>query len=134
MKKNKQISWSSLLEWDDDTLHELRCIGYAYLKQGKYETAKIFFEGLLALGSTEVYDKQTLGAIHLQKGNGKKALEYLEEALEIDPSHEATCLNHLKALFMCGQNARGIALSKQLTKTAHASVANQASALLMAYS
>lgn len=134
MKKNKQISWSSLLEWDNDTLHELRCIGYAYLRQGKYEIAEIFFEGLIALGSTEIYDKQTLGAIYLQRGNGAKALEYLEKALEEDPSHELTSLNHLKALFMCGHNARGIALSKQLTKTAHASVANQASALLMAYS
>ncbi len=125
--------WMEVLGWGREELDDLRFVGYSYLKQGHYDIAITFFEALVILAPQNLYDLQTLGALYLQKGNNLAALNFIERALKIDPNHIATLLNRTKALFSLGYRRQALLQAQILTKHADARVANQASALILAY-
>ena len=126
--------WAELLGWDEGDLQDLRFVGYSYVKQGHYETALKFFEALIVLDRTSAYDHQTLGAIYLEMGENDKALKMIDKALLLDPTHEVTLLNRAKALFLLGYNERAKKLASNLLRAKNPSLAQNADALLLAYS
>jgi len=93
------VDWISILGWGQEELEDLRLVGYSYIRQGKYDIATTFFEALVVLNPNSIYDMQTLGALYLQRGNNLMALNYIEKALKLDPTHAPTLLNRTKALF-----------------------------------
>jgi tetratricopeptide (TPR) repeat protein len=129
-----QVNWLEILGWNQEELEDLRFVGYSYIKQGHYDIAISFFEALVILSPNNPYDLQTLGAIYLQKGNNLKALNFLELALKLDPTHAPTLLNRTKALFALGYKRQALMQAHHLTTHEDPLVANQASALLLAYS
>jgi len=96
-----------------------------------YDTALTFFDALAVLTPSTVYDLQTIGALHLQLGNGLKALEFLNRALKLDPSHIPTQLNRAKALFALGNNQQGIAQARAIERQNNKDLAAQATALIL---
>ena len=128
------VKWLDILGWKSEELEDLRFVGYSYIKQGHYDTALTFFEALVVLSPESSYDLQTLGALYLQKGNNLMALNFLEKAIKKDPTHAPTQLNRTKALLALGYKKQGLAQARLLEKNQDSSVANQASALVMAYS
>jgi tetratricopeptide (TPR) repeat protein len=127
------VKWLEVLGWQTEELEDLRFVGYSYIKQGLYDIAITFFEALSVLSPKSAYDLQTLGALYLQKGNNLMALNYLEKALKVDPEHEATLLNKTKALLALGYKKQGLLQARLLEKSKHNDIANQATALVMAY-
>src|SRR6185436_16927622 len=127
------MNWLEVLGWGDGEVNDLRFVAYSYIKQGVYDVALTFFDALAVLEEPTVYDLQTLGALHLQMGNGLKALEFLDRALKADPTHLPTQLNRAKALFMLGYKRQGLVQAMQLEKAAEPEVASQAAALVLAY-
>jgi len=127
------VNWLEILDWGGDELEDLRFVGYSYLKQGKYDIALSFFEALAVLNPENSYDLQTLGALHLQLNNNLMALNYIERSLKIDPDHLPTRLNRAKALFALGYKKQALREAEELEKCEDKSIADQASALLMAY-
>jgi len=127
------VNWRAILGWNDEQLEELRFSGFSFLREGHYNKALIFFEALIILDPTSTYDTQTLGALHLQMGNGKKALSILDQALALDPIHEPTQINKVKALLTCGQKVQAMQLANTLQKSEDTTIANDASALLIAF-
>lgn len=127
------VNWLEVLDWDGEELEDLRFVGYSYLKQGKYDIALTFFEALAVLNPSEAYDLQTLGALHLQQNNNLMALNYIERALKIDPNHLPTRLNRAKALYALGYKKQAEKEAHSLTESADPAIADQASALLLAY-
>lgn len=125
--------WLQILGWGEGELDDLRFVGYAYIKQGHYETAISFFEALVVLAPASTYDVQTLGALYLQKGNNLAALNFLERALKLDPNHLPTLLNRTKALFGLGYRRQGIMQAQELAKNPDHRVASQAQALLLSF-
>lgn len=132
-EKMDHREWLSILGWGVEELEDLRFVGYSYIKQGKYDIAAQFFEALVVLSPESVYDVQTLGALYLQKGNNLMALNYLEKALKLDPSHSPTQLNRMKALFSLGYKRQAMMQARQLEKHADLDIASQAQALILAY-
>jgi tetratricopeptide (TPR) repeat protein len=128
------VEWLSILGWGTEELEDLRFVGYSYIKQGKYDIATTFFEALVILDPHSAYDLQTLGALFLQRGNNLMALNYIEKALRLDPAHVPTLLNRTKALFALGYKRQGQLQAKALQKNPDTDIANQADALLLAYS
>lgn len=128
------IEWREVLNLDDTQLSDLRNIAYAYLKQGHYDTALKIFKALVILTKDNAYDFQTLGALYLQVGDHLTALDYLEKALRLDPDHSPTKLNRVKALLSLGYMKQGLMQAQILSNDADLSIANAASALIMAYS
>jgi len=127
------VKWLEVLGWQTEELEDLRFVGYSYIKQGLYDIAITFFEALSVLSPKSAYDLQTLGALYLQKGNNLMALNYLEKALKIDSGHEATLLNKTKALLALGYKKQGLLQARLLEKSKQTDIANQATALVMAY-
>jgi tetratricopeptide (TPR) repeat protein len=128
------VEWLSILGWGGDELEDLRFVGYSYIKQGKYDIATTFFEALVILDPNSAYDLQTLGALFLQRGNNLMALNYIEKALRLDAAHVPTLLNRTKALFALGYKKQGLMQARSLQKNPNEEIANQAQALILAYS
>ncbi len=127
------VQWSDILGWDGEAIEDLRYLGYAYLKQGKFEIARSFFEALVTLGSNDSYDLQTLGGLYLEIGKNLQALNTIELALKANPHQPETLLNRAKALFALGYRRQALAQANSLLKESNSAIANQASALLLAY-
>lgn len=127
------IQWSEILGWDGEAIEDLRYLGYAYLRQGKYEIARSFFEALITLSNKNAYDLQTLGGLYLEVGKNLQALNTIEQALKLDPHHAETLINRAKALFALGYRRQALAQANSLLKDTNIAIANQASALLLAY-
>lgn len=129
-----RINWLETLGWEEEELGEMRYIGYAYIRQGKYEIAISFFEALTALDPESVYDAQTLGALYLQINEPKKALKYFDKALKLESDHAPTLLNMCKAFFMLNKKEEALKLASILKNERDPSISNVAKALLLAYS
>jgi tetratricopeptide (TPR) repeat protein len=127
------INWLEILGWGKDEVEDLRFVGYSYVRQGCYDIALPFFEALVVLTPESAYDLQTLGALHLQKGNHLMALNAIERALRIEPHHFPTLLNRAKTLFSLGYKRQAIAQAKNLEQASDPAIAGQASALLLAF-
>ena len=130
----RRINWLQTLHWNEEQLDELRYTGYAYIRQGKYDIAIPFFEGLIVLDPESAYDAQTLGALYLQIGNPKKALKYFDKALKIEADHAPTLLNVCKCLFMLGKKDEGLKLATILQNESDLYISNVAKALILAHS
>lgn len=127
------INWMEVLNWGGQEINDLRYVAYSYIKQGVYDVALTFFDALTVLTPPIAYDLQTIGALHLQLGNGLKALDFLDRALKLEPDHLLTQLNRAKALFMMGYKKQALNQVLLLEKCAEPEIASQAAALVLAY-
>lgn len=129
-----QTEWLSILGWGKEELEDLQFVGYSYIKQGKYDIATTFFEALVVLRPESAYDLQTLGALYLQMNNNVMALNYLEKALKIEPSHFPSLLNRIKALLSLGYKTQALQQAQLLANNCpDQTIAMQAQALLLAH-
>lgn len=128
-----EINWLQVLGWGNQQIIDLRNVAYSYIKQGIYDVALTFFDALAVLAKPSLYDLQTMGALHLQLGNGLQALEMLNAALRENPKHYLTQLNRAKALFMLGQKTQALIQVLELENCPDKEIASQASALVLAY-
>ena len=124
---------SELLDLSKENIEDLRYLGYSYIRQGHYDIALKFFEGLILLTDKNIYDYQTLGALYLQTSQYSLAKKLLEEALSLDTSHSLTKLNYAKTLLLLGQRDQGLLTSHELTSDKEKSIADDAQALILAY-
>lgn len=128
------IKWLDFLDWGNAELEDLRFVGFSYLKQGKYDIALTFFEALVVLEPENAYNLQTLGALHLQLNHNLEALNYIERSLKLEPDHLPTRLNKAKALFALDYKRQALREAEELSKCEDTSIADKASALLLAHS
>ena len=126
-------NWIDILGWGKEEIEDLRFVAFAYIKQGVYDVALTFFDALLILNTPNAYDLQTIGAIHLQMGHGHKALDFLDRAIKLDPTHLPTQINRARALFMLGYKRQGLTAASELEKNPDPEIAAQAKALVLAY-
>lgn len=130
----KKTDWKEVLGWTDEQLEDIRNAGYAYVRQGKYETALSFFKALVVLNPEGSYDTQTLGALYLQVGEPELAAKYLDRALQLEADHSPTLLNLAKAKLLLGKKEEGLMLARILEKDPDRAISRVAKALLLAYS
>ena len=126
------MNWLDFLNWSEFQTDELRSVGFSYLQQGKYDLALVFFEALNVLEADNPQDLQTLGALHLEKGDNKQALEYLDKSLEVQ-SDPFTMLNRVKVLFQLGYRDQATAEATLLINSDNPEISMQAQALMMAF-
>ena len=128
------MNWKQFLGFDNTQIDDLRYVGYSYIKEGHYHIAIRFFEALTILEPKSAYDFQTLGALYLQTNQLQYSLNYLERALRLEPTHELTMLNKLKALYLLGYQKQANKLADELIKSASLPIRTKAESLLLAYS
>lgn len=128
-----RLNWPEILGWGNEQIDDLRYVAYTYIKQGVYDVALTFFDALAVLAPPTAYDLQTVGALHLQLGDGLKALDFLDRSLKLDPNHIPTQLNRAKALFTLGYKRQGLLQALELQKNPDKEIASAAAALVLAY-
>lgn len=128
-----KVNWREILGWSDEQLEEIRFSGFSFLREGHYKKALLFFEALVILDPKNTYDAQTLGALYLQIGDARKALETLNQALNLDPLHEPTRLNKAKALLSLNLKPEALQLARELQISTDITISGDASALVLAY-
>ncbi|MBJ7449396.1 MAG: tetratricopeptide repeat protein [Parachlamydiales bacterium] len=129
----KKINWPELLNWDEDMIKTLRTTGFYYYRQGKYKLASVYYEALVLFNSSSLYDIRLLGASYLMMGDSIKALKHFDQALVLDPTDAMTQLNRVKAYLSLGQVREALPALKILRTSNNPTIANDASALLLAY-
>ncbi|RDB31751.1 tetratricopeptide repeat protein [Candidatus Similichlamydia laticola] len=133
---DKEIVWRDLLGFSDEQIQDLRFTGYFYIRQGKYEIAKSFFEALVIFQSQEmpskqeVYDFKTLGALYLELGKYRRALRYLDRALQFDAEDWTVRLNRLYCLFSLNKIEEGLEAAEELRNSQLPQIAGAAEALV----
>ena len=127
------MNWLKILGWGPHEVDDLRCAAYFYIKQGIYDVSLTFLDAISVLSPPTPYDLQTIGAIHLQMGNGLKALDFFDRSLKIESDHLPTKLNRAKAFFMLGYKRQGLMQALELEKCPDPEIAKAASALVLAY-
>ena len=127
------MDWMEFLGWEEEDLDDLRLLGYSYIQQGIYPIALTYFEALHAINPRQTYDLHTIGALHLQMGNGMKSLDFLDRALQLEPHSLDVRLNRAKALFMLGYRRQGLMQVTELENCEDPKIAAAAAALILAY-
>jgi|SRR3990172_6619041 len=128
------MDWKEYLEISDENLDDLRLVGYSYIKQGCFDIAIVFFDALVILNPESSYDLQTLGSLYLQKGKYVNSLKYLDKAIDLDPNNFFAMLNRARALLSIGYVKQGLNQTRSLITCKDKIIAEQATALIEAYS
>jgi tetratricopeptide (TPR) repeat protein len=98
-------TWAEL---EGMTLLQAREIAEAALelnRAGRKGEARMLFEGLVAGNPRDVAARAALGAIYLDEGRIEDALEELNAALQIDPSHPAALAHRGEARLRLGDSS-----------------------------
>ncbi len=117
------------LGWQPKQLKDLQMVAFLYLKQGKYDVAKTFFEALTVLEPKQAYNWQALGSVKLELKEFQDCLVCLDKALQLDPHHYPTLLNKAQALFSLGHLPQAYEIVESLKSCSDAKVARQAALL-----
>jgi tetratricopeptide (TPR) repeat protein len=72
---------------------EMAVIGFSMYEQGKYEQAKVVFNGLCALDPKEGYYRTALGAVYLAQEDLDNAEEALSDAITLNDKEIASYVN-----------------------------------------
>jgi lipoprotein NlpI len=128
-----EVRWGDVLGWGPSHLQELRFLGYTYLNEGRFDTARVFFEALVVVDPESSLNHRMLGAVFLMLGDSLKALDSLDKSLKLEPQNNFAKLNRAKALFYLGKNQEGIKAAEELKSCKEQEIANDAQALLLAY-
>jgi tetratricopeptide (TPR) repeat protein len=92
-----QITLGAAANWDKDEIRIISEIAYSLAQQGRNREAIVMFEGLIAIAPATAYFQSALGALHLRLKDFPKAIEYLDAALEIEPSDIVSLVNRGEA-------------------------------------
>jgi tetratricopeptide (TPR) repeat protein len=90
---NGELTLQELHAVSGPEMLELAVIGFSMYEQGKYEEAKVIFEGLIALDSKEGYYYTALGAVHLAQENLETAERCFNAAIELNDKEIASFVN-----------------------------------------
>lgn len=104
-----QISLGAAANWDTGEIRVISEIAYTLAQQGRAREAIVLFEGLLAVAPATAYFQAALGALFLRTKEFKRAIEYLDAALNIEPNDITALVNRGEAHLRTGNAAVGIA-------------------------
>ncbi len=135
----EKIHWQTFLDLTPEQIGDLRLVGYHYIRQGKFDIARSFFEALAILQSQkslqdqDPYDFQVLGGLYLQLRDTDRALRYFDRALRLDGDHPQTQINRVKSLFILKRFDEAMQAAEQLRDCQAEPIRDMAKALQMAH-
>ncbi|MBK7860048.1 MAG: tetratricopeptide repeat protein [Archangiaceae bacterium] len=82
---------------------EMAIIGFQMYEQGKYEEARVIFEGLTSLDPKESYYVTALGAVHLARENLDTAMNCFNRAISLNEREIASYVNRGEVYLRLGK-------------------------------
>jgi len=83
-------------------------MAYVFFQEGRYEEARIMFEGLVALDMNNPYFYRALGAVAQRTGKNDTAVRYYQRALKLNESEPEVWANMGEVLLVEGELERAI--------------------------
>ncbi len=83
----------------DTDLMTLAIVGYELFNQGKFDDARIVFQGLNALGHEDSFVQTALGTLAARDGELDRAIDYFNKALLRDPE-DLTALTNRAEVYL----------------------------------
>lgn len=88
-----QVTLKEMLGLTEDELFSIANQAYLLFLQGKTESARVLFEGLVAVNPRNAYYYRALGAIYWRLKEPQKALKQFTYAIRVSPSDAASYIN-----------------------------------------
>jgi len=83
-------------------------MAYVFFQEGRYEEARIMFEGLVALDMNNPYFYRALGAVAQRTGKNDTAVRYYQRALKLNESEPEVWANMGEILLVEGELERAL--------------------------
>jgi tetratricopeptide (TPR) repeat protein len=93
------VRLKDIFKLNDRDLTTLAVAGYELFNRGKFDDARVIFQGLNALGHDDSFVQTALGTIAARDGELDKAVEYFDRALEGDPD-DLTALTNRAEVYL----------------------------------
>jgi len=97
-----------LLDMDADRMALVAELAHFYFQEGRYQEARVLFEGLLSMDQHEPYYCHALGAVFQRMGNNELALRYYKHALKLDNTEAEAWANMGEVLILEEQIQEGV--------------------------
>jgi tetratricopeptide (TPR) repeat protein len=88
-----QVTLKDMLGLTEDELYAIANQGYFLFLQGKTESARVIFEGLVAVNPRNPYYYRALGAIYWRLGEPQKAIKQFTYAIRVGPKDVSSYVN-----------------------------------------
>jgi predicted Zn-dependent protease len=89
--------------WTDEDLYLIAERGHLLYLQGRFDEAKILFEGLVSINPRDWYFNNALAAIYIKMSNPHAAVELLDELLRQYPADIESRIRRCEALLEAGR-------------------------------
>ncbi len=103
-----QAAFYELTGIDRERMAQLAELAYMYFQEGRYEEARIVFEGLLSLEPNHAYYCRALGTVFHRLGRHDTAVRYYQRAVKLDENEPEAWANMGEALLVQGQVEQAI--------------------------
>lgn len=88
-----EINLQQLTAISGPEMLQMAIIGFSMYEQGRYNEAKMIFQGLVSLDPKESYFLTALGAVHLAEDDLEGAKGYLDRSIAVNPKELAAFVN-----------------------------------------
>jgi tetratricopeptide (TPR) repeat protein len=88
-----EINLQQLTAISGPEMLQMAIIGFSMYEQGRYNEAKMIFQGLVSLDPKESYFLTALGAVHLAEDDLEGAKKYLDASIKVNPKEIAAFVN-----------------------------------------
>lgn len=97
-----------LMKYGPDQMVMLTEMAYTFFQEGRYEEARVLFEGLVALDMNNAYFYRALGAVAQRMGKNDTAIRYYQRALKLNDSEPEVWANMGEILLVEGELERAL--------------------------
>ena len=128
-----QVSLKEMLGLTEEELYAISTQGYYLFLQGKTESARVLFEGLVAVNPRNAYYYRALGAIYWRLEEPQKALKQFTYALRVSPKDVSSYVNRAEvyvSLKQFGEARQDLAAAMKLAGANDAALVRKARAMM----
>jgi Flp pilus assembly protein TadD len=102
-----EMTWAEVEGMTAEEAREIARVGCELSAAGRYEEARILFEGLVEGNPKDAASRAALGTVYQNLGRAEEALEEYSEALELDPDQPVALVNRGE-LYLKEGNPQGL--------------------------
>jgi tetratricopeptide (TPR) repeat protein len=128
-----QVTLKQIVGLSDEELYAIASQGYLLFLQGKTESARVMFEGLVACDPKNAYYYRALGAIYWRLKEPQKAIKQFTYAIRVAPRDVSSYVNRAEVYVSLTQwqlAKDDLAAARRFAEAGDAALVKKANAIL----
>lgn len=82
-----KVTLGQMMDLTPEELYAIASFGYLLFMQGKFDEARVIFEGLIAISPRQAYYYRALGSIYVRLKEPERAIRQYTNALKVEPNN-----------------------------------------------